>query len=111
MKTIEDVERVRAFLADDFQVRLPHIGTDEGDLRSQFVANDSEESPERFDGSFAPHPEQAGDVEIDLVNQGQIFVPLGVLNLVDSDRVDPTEHPMLQSEGDDVFHGVENLIP
>ena len=34
-----------------------------------------------------------------------------VLNFVDSDRVYLTEHPVLQPEGDDVFHGVEHLIP
>ena len=36
---------------------------------------------------------------------------LGVLNLVDSDRVDLSEHLVLQPEGDDVFHGVEYLVP
>src|SRR5450432_747918 len=105
------MESLGALLADDLQIRLPHVGADECDLRSQFVAYDSEESLKGLDGSFPSDPKQTGDAEIDLVNQRQILVPFGVLNLVDSDRVDLTEHPVLQPEGDDVFHGVEHLIP
>ena len=37
--------------------------------------------------------------------------PWSVLDFVDPDRVDLTEHPVLQPEGDDMFHGVEHLIP
>jgi hypothetical protein len=33
------------------------------------------------------------------------------LDLIDSDGVDPAEHPVLQPEGDHVFDGVENLVP
>src|SRR5258708_12730425 len=111
METIEDVKRLRAFLADDFQIGLPHIGADERDLRSQFIANDRKESLKRFDGSFAAHPEQAGDAEIDLVNERQILVPFCVLDFGDSDSVDLAEHPVCQPEGDDVFHGIEHLLP
>ena len=87
MKTIEDVERLRAFLADDFQIGLLQIGTHEHYLGSQFIADDSEETPNDSMVFFA-HPEQTSNVEINLVNQRQILVPFGVLNLVDSDRVD-----------------------
>ena len=111
MKTIEDVKRLGAFLANDFQIGLPHIGADEHDLRSQFVADDGEESLKGFDGSFAAHPKQAGDVEIDLINQRQVLVAFGVLDFIDADRIDLAEHPVLQPEGDDMFHRVEDLVP
>src|ERR1019366_3117743 len=88
--------------ADDLEIGLPHIGADEDDLRSQVVADDSEESPKGFDGPLAAYPEQTDDVEIDLINQRQIFVAFGVLNLVDPDGVDSAEHPMLQPVGDDM---------
>ena len=100
-----------AFLTDDLQIRLPHIGADEDDLRCQFVTDDFEETLKGFDGPLAAYPEQAGDVEIDLINQRQILVAFGVLNLVDSDSVDLAEHPMFQPKGDDMFDSVENLIP
>ena len=57
------------------------------------------------------HPKQAGDAEIDLINQGQVLVAFGVLDLIDADGVDLAEHPVLQPEGDDVFHRVEDLVP
>jgi hypothetical protein len=30
------------------------------------------------------------------------------LDLIDADRIDLSQHPMLQPEGDDVFHRVES---
>ena len=68
-------------------------------------------SPKGFDGSFAAHPKQARDVEIDLINQSQVLVAFGILDLIDADRIDLSQHPMLQPEGDDVFHRVEDLVP
>jgi hypothetical protein len=56
------------------------------------LAHGSEESLKGFDGSFLAYPEQAGDAEVDLINQRQVFVALGVLDFNDAD-------------------GVENLIP
>ena len=56
-------------------------------------------------------PEKAGDAEIDLVDQGQVFVAFGVLDFVDSDGVDLAEHPVLQAPGDDVLDRVEDLVP
>ena len=50
--------------------------------------NGREEALEGFDGSFLAHPEQAGDAEIDLINQSQVLVAFGVLDLIDSDGID-----------------------
>jgi len=111
VKTIEDVKRLGAFLANDFQIGLPHVGADEHDLGGHFIADDGEESLKGFDGSFAAHPKQAGDAEIDLINQCQVLVAFGVLNFIDADRIDLAQHPVLQPEDDDVFHRVENLFP
>jgi hypothetical protein len=52
---MEDVKRLGAFLSNDLQIVFPHIGADEHDLRSQFVADEGEKSPKGFDGSFATH--------------------------------------------------------
>jgi hypothetical protein len=38
-------------------------------------------------------------------------VPFGVLDFVDSDSIDLAEQPVLQPEGHDLFHGVEDLFP
>jgi hypothetical protein len=60
---------------------------------------------------FLSNPKQARDAEVDLVNQRQVLVAPGVLDLVDADGVDLAQSAMLQSEGDNVFHCVKNLFP
>lgn len=87
------------------------MGTDEDDLRGHFVADRVEESLKGFDRSFISDPKQARNVEVDLINQRQVLVAFGVLDLVDSDGVDLAESAMRQSKGDDMLNGVENLFP
>ena len=111
VEPVEDMEGIGALLADNLQIGLPHVGTDEDDLGGHLIADGGEKSVKGFDRSFFSHPKQARDIEIDLVNQGEIFMTLGVLDLVDADGVDGTEFAMFQSKGDDVFHRVENLFP
>ena len=111
MEAVEDMQSLGAFFADDLQIWFPHVGTNEGNLRCHFVAYGGEEPLKRFDRSFFAHPEQARDSEVDLIDQRQILVPFGVLNFVHPDRVDLAQSPMLQPEGDDVFHGIEDFFP
>ena len=39
-----------------------------------------------------------GNVEIDLIYQSQILVAFGILDLIDADRIDLSQHPVLQPE-------------
>ena len=110
-EAIEDIESLGALLADDLQIGLPHIGTDEDDLRGHFVADDGEESLKGFDRSFFSDPKQARNVEVDLLNRRQAYVAFGVLDLVDSDGVDLVESTMPQPKGDDMLDCVEDLVP
>jgi hypothetical protein len=64
-----------------------------------------------FDGSLFADPQKAGDADIDLVDQRQVLVALGVLDFVHSDGVDLSQNPVFQAPGDDVFDRVENLLP
>ena len=84
-----------AFLADHVQVRLPHIRTDELDLRSKLVADNGEEALEGFDGAFLADPEQAGEPLVDLVDQGQVLMAFGVLDFVYTDGADRLQGAML----------------
>src|SRR5258705_7992205 len=111
METVEDVQCVGAFLADDFQIGLPHVRADEDDLRGDFFAYSSEESLKGLDRSLLPDPEQTGDAEVDLIDQRQVLVAFGVLDLIDSDGVDLTERAVRQSKRNNMFHRVENLVP
>ena len=71
----------------------------------------NEESLRGFDRSFFSYPKQARNVEVDLINQRQVLVAFGLLDLIDSDSIDLTESAICQSKGDDMFDGVENLFP
>src|SRR6185436_7806589 len=92
-----------AVFADQLQIGFPHVGTDEYDFGNYVLAHGGEESLERFDGSLLAYPEKAGDAQIDLVDQGEVFVPFGVLDLVDSDGVNLAEHSVFQAPGDHVL--------
>jgi hypothetical protein len=60
---------------------------------------------------LSANPEQTGDADIDLIDQRQILVALGVLNFIDADGVDLAEHAVLQPPGDDMFDRIEHLVP
>ena len=73
--------------------------------------NGGEEPLEGFDGSFSPDPEQAGDADVDLIDQGQVLVAFGVLDFIDADGVDLAERSVFQTPGHDMLDCVENLVP
>ena len=66
---------------------------------------------EGFDGSLFAYPEKAGNAQINLVDQGEVFVPFGILHLIDADSVDLAERSVFQTPGDDMFDRVEDLVP
>ena len=70
-----------------------------------------EESLKGFDVLSLPTQSRRVTLEIDLINQRQVLVAFGVLDLVDADGIDLAERPVLQPEGDDVFDRVEDLVP
>jgi hypothetical protein len=80
-------------------------------LHRGFVPDNDEESLKGLNRSFLADPEETGHRGIDLVNQRQVLVALGVLDLIDSDGVDRSERAMRQSEGDNVLDSIEDLIP
>ena len=74
--------------ADDLEIGLPHFRADGADGGNDLLAHGGEGSLEGFDGSCFAHPEQSGDAPIDLVDQGEVLVALGVLDFIDADDVD-----------------------
>ncbi len=111
MEAIKDVQSLGASVADELQVRFPHVGADEADLGNDLLAHGGKESLEGLDTPFLSHPEQTSDDDIDLVDQRQILVAFGVLDFVNTDGVDPAECPVLQPPSDEVLDGIENLVP
>ena len=64
-----------------------------------------------FDGSFLANPEQTGDAEVDLIDQGEVLVAFGVLDFIGADGVNLAQRAVLQAPGDNVFDGIKNLFP
>src|SRR5437899_3344134 len=56
-----------------------------GDFGNYVLAHGGEEPLEGFDGSLFAYPEKAGNAQINLVDQGEVFVPFGILNLIDAE--------------------------
>ena len=63
-----------------------------------------------FLGPFLAYPQQSGKV-VDLIDQGQILVAFGVLNLVHPDGKDRSQRPILQAPLDHVFHRITDFLP
>ena len=106
METIENMQGLGTFLTDDLQVGFPHVRADEHDLRCDFFTYGGEESLKGVDRSLFADPKQTGDAQIDLINQCQILVAFGILDLIDTDGVDLTELPVLQTPDDNMFDRV-----
>src|SRR5258708_16002159 len=100
-----------ALFANDAQIRLPHVRADELDLGSQVWSNEGEESLKGFDGPLFADPEQPRHPGVDLVDQCQILVAFGVLDLVHADGPDRRQRPMLQSPLHDILDSVTAFVP
>ena len=105
------MQRLGAVFTDQLQIGFPHVGTDEYDFGNYVLAHSGEEPLEGFDGSLFAYPTKAGNAQINLVDQGELFVPFGVLNFIDADSVDVAERSVFQAPGDDMIDRVEDLVP
>ena len=111
MKAVEDIEGAGAALTDDAQVRFPHIGADKLDLLGQILSDQGEELLEARHRALLADPQQAGALALDLVDQGEILVALGIRNLIDTDRLNRTQDAMFKAPGDHVFDCLADLLP
>src|SRR5207302_8142957 len=110
VEAVKDMQSLGAVFADEFQIGFPHVGADEDDFGNDILAHSGEESLEAFDGSFFAYPEKAGHAQIDLVDEGEIFVTSGGLDFVDCNGVNLAEQPVLQARGHQVLQRVEELV-
>ena len=111
VKAVADMQRLRAVFTDQLQIGFSHVGTDEHDFGNYVLAHSGEESLEGFDGSLFAYPKKAGNAQINLVDQGEVFVSFGVLNFIDADSVDLAERSVFQTPGDNMLDRVEDLVP
>ena len=111
MKAVQDVQRLGTLLTNHVQIGLPHIRTDEFDLRGELVTDHSKEALEGCDSALFAHPQEPGEPLVDLVHQGQVLVAPGVLDFVHPDGADRRQDAMLQAPVNHVFDGIADLVP
>ena len=75
------------------------------------VADDGKEALEGFDGAFLADPQQAGNSRVDLVDQRQVLVTLGVLDFIHADGADRFQRAVLQTPANHIFDRVAHLVP
>ena len=63
------------------------------DVDQRQLADEIEELLETLNGAFLADPQQPGATLLDLVDQGQILVPFGILDLIDADGPDRCASP------------------
>src|SRR5215467_5101359 len=97
VEAIENVHRIAATLADDAQIRLPHIRAHVFDFLRQGRADQGEELLEALDRAFFANPEQPRAFLLDLVDQRQILVAFAILDLIHTDGEDRAHAAMRQT--------------
>src|SRR6266478_2801141 len=88
VEAIEDMQGLRALLANDLQIRLPHVRADKLDLGSQLCSDERKESLEGFQSAFLADPKQPGETLFNLIDQREIFMTFSVLDFIDADGLD-----------------------
>jgi hypothetical protein len=58
-----------------------------------------------------PKREQAREIGVDLIGQGEVLVTFGILDLVHPDSRNRTQGAMCQAPVHDKLHGAANLVP
>jgi hypothetical protein len=111
VEPVEDVEGLGTLFASHTQIGLPHVRADKLDLCRQLRADHGKETLEGFHGTFLADPQQPGTAHINLIHQGRIFVPFGILNLVHANGTNRRQDSMLQPKGDQIGHRIMNFIP
>ena len=111
VEPVENVQCLRIFLRDDFQVRIPHVAANEPELGGPFFSEHAKEPEKGLDLSFRPAPEKPPEAYIELIDHGEVLVPLEYGNLVDSNLGHALEGAVCHTIVDNHFDGPENASP
>ena len=111
MEAVEDVKGLRSSLGNDLHEWAPHVGGDEAERATFLGPEPVEESLKAFDGALLADPQEPLAMLVDLIDQGDVGVPLPESNLVGTDRADSGKIPMGQSPSDGHGHGLVHHVP
>lgn len=111
MEAIEDIQRLRGLLGDALEIRGPHIAAHELDLGAALFAELLEKAQQRFRPTLGAAPQKPSYPGVELVDQGQILVPLEDLDLINADLHDAVKVSVGQAVIDDKLDGPEDGVP
>lgn len=80
-------------------------------MPSDSLPNSVEELLEALDGAVLAYPQQADAALFDLVDEGEVFMPLGVLDLIDPNGPDRAERAVSEPPRHHIFHRLADLVP
>src|SRR5690606_21466076 len=91
VEPVENVNRLAGTASHGADERLPHVADYELKFRGVLRTEPVEERAERLGGPIASNPEQSSATLVQLIDQGEVLVPLLPRQLVDADCGDSVE--------------------
>ena len=73
--------------------------------------NAAEEAQQGLQRALSPDPQPPLGARVNLVDEGEVLVPTAPGQLVDPERLDAVERPVLEAPLDRHFHGAEDVLP
>src|SRR5580658_10259310 len=111
VKAVQDVNGRRAARAYDAEEGLPHVAGDEHDGLGALWAEHVEEGVKACRGARLGDVEQTPVAVVELVDEGEVLVPLFPGQFVDADGGDAVEAAMLQAPLHSVLDAAEDGVP
>src|ERR1700728_4463879 len=111
VESIQHMDRLAKFFANDLEIRLPHVAAHEVDAGPRLVGQELKESPQARLGSLRADPQQPLHAVFDLIDQRQILVPAAPLDFIDADGLDAAHVAMHYSSKYRVFYRTKHVIP
>ena len=111
VKPIQDVDGLGTALPDHADIGPPHVRADEFDARAGLRPQHGEEPLEGLHGALLTHPQETHHAGLDLVDQGQIFVPPAIGDLIDPEGLDGPQDPMLEPPAHDPLDRPVDVVP
>src|SRR5580700_8601988 len=111
VELVEDVDGLARVALDHLEVRFPHVAADHVQRVRAGLAEPREEGRDRRLRATLRHPEQAAAFGVDLVDEREELVPLAVGDLVDAQRPNAVEVPVLEPVGDDPRDRAVHAVP
>lgn len=77
-----------AFFGDDLQIGAPHVGADELERSTSFLAKPMKELEQRFNSTLVAHPQESLTVLVNLIDHGEKVRAVMPLDFIDANGLD-----------------------